>query len=358
MEALLAEWTERVSAAAGRHQPLRIRAGGTKDFFGNAPQGDLFDPRAWQGVEQYEPSELVITAKAGTPLTEIQSQLAAQRQMLAFEPPHFGPDATLGGCIAAGLSGPRRTAAGYTYGSLRDAVLGARLLDGQGRLLRFGGTVIKNVAGYDVGRLLAGSLGILGLIVDVSLKVLPMPAVERTLRFEMSESEALEKLQQWGAEPLPLSASCWLENALWLRLSGAGSAVDVAARALGGESIANDNAYAFWCDVREQRHAWFTGEQPLWRISVPSTAEPVGIDAPQLIEWGGALRWLRGHLPAVKIRELAHRLGGHATLFRGGDRSAGVFTPLSAPLLAIHRRLKQEFDPAGVFNPGRMYAEL
>lgn len=357
MDAVLAEWTDRVRAAASQRAPLCIRAGGTKDFYGNAPRGQIFDPRGWQGVESYEHSELVITARAGTPLAQIESLLAAQRQMLAFEPPHFGADATLGGCVAAGLSGPRRAAAGYTYGSLRDAVLGARLLDGQGRLLRFGGTVIKNVAGYDVSRLLAGSLGILGVIVDVSLKVLPMPAAERTLRFAMSEAEALDQLQQWGAQPLPLSASCWFEDALWLRLSGAEPAVNVAAKTLGGEVVDAATAAAFWHGMREQQHAWFAGDSPLWRICVPGTAESLGFDAPQLIEWGGALRWLRNDLSAEQVRERARQLGGHATRFRGGDRS-GVFTPLTAPLLAIHRRLKQEFDPAGIFNPGRLYEEL
>ena len=353
MDALLAEWMDRVRAAAGRRVPLCIRAGGTKDFYGNAPRGEIFDPRAWQGVESYEPSELVITARAGTPLSQIESLLAAQRQMLAFEPPHFGVDATLGGCVAAGLSGPRRAAAGYTYGSLRDAVLGARLLDGQGRMLRFGGTVIKNVAGYDVSRLLAGSLGILGVIVDVSLKVLPMPAVERTLRFAMSEAQALDQLQQWGARPLPLSASCWFADALWLRLSGAEPTVDVTTKTLGGEVVDADSATTFWREVREHEHAWFTGAKPLWRVCVPSTAQALGFDSPQLIEWGGALRWLRGDLPAALVRERAQQLGGHATLFRGGDRT-DVFTALPAPLLAIHRRLKQEFDPAGIFNPGKM----
>ncbi|HXC58069.1 MAG TPA: glycolate oxidase subunit GlcE [Steroidobacteraceae bacterium] len=358
MDALLEEWIDRVRSASSRREALRIRAGGTKDFYGNTPRGAVFDPRGWSGVESYEPSELVITARGGTPLALIQERLAAQRQMLAFEPPHFGAGATLGGCIAAGLSGPRRTAAGYTYGSLRDAVLGARLLDGQGRLLRFGGTVIKNVAGYDVSRLLAGSLGILGVIVDVSLKVLPMPAMERSLRFSMSEQAALENLQQWGGEPLPLSASCWLENTLWLRLSGAAPAVEVASRALGGEVIDDDVAAGFWHDVREQRHAWFDGKSPLWRVSLPCTAEPVAIDSPQLIEWGGALRWLRSEAPAAQIRALAHELGGHATLFRSGEQREHAFTPLSAPLLAIHQRLKQEFDPARIFNPGRLYAEL
>jgi glycolate oxidase FAD binding subunit len=300
---------------------------------------------------------LVITARAGTPLAQIESLLAAQRQMLAFEPPHFGTNATLGGCVAAGLCGPRRAASGYAYGSLRDAVLGARLLDGQGRLLRFGGTVIKNVAGYDVSRLLAGSLGILGVIVEVSLKVLPMPAAERTLRFAMTEAQALDQLQQWGARPLPLSASCWVENVLWLRLSGAEPAVDVAAKTLGGEAVDADAAARFWRELREQQHPWFAGGLPLWRVSVPSAAEALGFGAPQLIEWGGALRWLHSDLPAARARERAHQLGGHATLFRGVDRS-NVFTALSAPLLAIHRRLKQEFDPSGIFNPGRLYAEL
>ncbi len=357
MEAVLEELVSRIQAAAGRHAPLCIRAGGTKDFYGNEPRGALLDPRVWGGIENYEPSELVITVRAGTALREVQELLAANNQMLAFEPPHFGAAATIGGSVAAGLSGPRRSSVGYTHGGVREAVLGARLLDGRGRLLRFGGTVMKNVAGYDVARLLAGSLGILGVIIDVSLKVLPAPALEATLRFDMDETQALDQLNSWGGRPLPVSASCWRDEQLWVRLSGSEAAVGQASQTLGGEQMGAVPAAAFWRHLREQTDAWFHPPGALWRVSVPSSAEPLALAAEQCIEWGGALRWLRTALPAPEIRHRACALGGHATRFRGGDRH-GVFTPLAAPIAAIHQRLKDEFDPARIFNPGRMYEGL
>jgi glycolate oxidase FAD binding subunit len=232
------------------------------------------------------------------------------------------------------------------------------LLDGRGRLLRFGGTVMKNVAGYDVSRLLAGSLGMLGVIIDVSLKVLPMPAWESTLRFEMDEAQALDQVNLWSGRPLPISASCWREGALWLRLSGSVAAVKGATQSLGGERMGDAGAMAFWQDLREQTDPWFTAATVLWRVSIPGTAPPLALAGEQCIEWGGALRWLRTALPATTIRERARALGGHATLFRGGDRTQGAFTPLAAPLAAIHQRLKDEFDPARIFNPGRMYEGL
>jgi glycolate oxidase FAD binding subunit len=360
MEAELDELIARVRAAASARQALCIRAGGSKDFYGNASSGEPLDPRIWSGIESHEPSELVITVRAGTALREVEQVLASKQQMLAFEPPHFGPGATIGGCIAAGLSGPRRSSAGYTCGGVRESVLGARLLDGRGRLLRFGGTVIKNVAGYDVSRVLAGSLGMLGVIIDVSLKVLPLPARETTLGFSMSETQALEQMNLWGGRPLPISASCWLDGNLRIRLSGSEAAVSQAESALSREGTGGErlgSAAAFWQDVREQVQPWFAATEALWRVSVPPDAEPLALGE-QCIEWGGALRWLRTSLPAMVVRERARSLGGHATLFRGGDRSQGVFTPLSAPLAAIHQRLKDEFDPAHIFNPGRMYVGL
>ena len=251
---LLSQWSERIAAAAVSGTRLCIRGGGTKDFYGNEPRGETFETRDWQGIESYEPSELVITARAGTPLAQIEAELAAKGQMLAFEPPHFGVGATLGGCIAAGLAGPRRASAGYAWGGVRDAVLGARLLDGRGRLLKFGGTVIKNVAGYDVSRLLAGSLGTLGVIAEVSIKVLPRPASELTLRFEMTEGEALRHLNSWAGQPLPLSASCWHEGALRVRLAGAQPAVEASARVLGGEREPATLAEDPWHGVRDQQH--------------------------------------------------------------------------------------------------------
>jgi glycolate oxidase FAD binding subunit len=358
MDAALNDLCERVRAASAARAPLRIRAGGTKDFYGNSVQGELFDPRSVAGIVDYEPTELVITARAGTTLAELEQLLADNGQMLAFEPPHFGPGATVGGCVAAGLSGPRRVSFGPTYGGVRDFVLGARLIDGRGELLSFGGTVMKNVAGYDVSRLLAGSMGILGVIAEVSLKVLPRPITHHTLTFEMSAEAAVDKLNEWAGQPLPLSASAWLEGVLYMRVAGAVAAVSAAKRELGGDSFENSQADAFWQSIREQTHPFFAGDLPLWRVAVPSTAAALRIQCPQLIEWGGALRWLRTNKGVQQVRELATKSDGHATLFRGGDRSQGVFTPLAPTLATIHRRLKAQFDPAGIFNPGRMYLDL
>ena len=358
MDAALSQLCETVRAATAARTPLQIEAGGTKHFYGNAAHGIVLDPRSVSGIVDYEPTELVVTARAGTSLAELEHLLAENGQMLAFEPPHFGAGATVGGCIAAGLSGPRRVSFGPTYGGVRDFVLGTRLVDGRGELLTFGGTVMKNVAGYDVSRVLAGSLGILGVIVEVSLKVLPRPVAHHTLRFQASAEQAVDRLNEWSGQPLPLSASAWNDGVLSLRLAGAAAAVSAARRQLGGEDIATESADAFWNSIREQTHAFFSGGLPLWRVALPSSAPGLSIRCPQLIEWSGALRWLRTDEPAGQVRECAAQAGGHATLFRGGDRSAGAFTPLTPALLAIHQRLKVQFDPAGIFNPGRLYAEL
>jgi glycolate oxidase FAD binding subunit len=349
---------EAVREATATQAPLRIRAGGTKDFYGNATTGSVLDPRCYSGILAYEPSELVVTACAGTPLTQLENTLAEQGQMLAFEPPHFGSTATLGGCIASGLAGPRRTAYGPCHGGVRDFVLGARMLDGRGEVLTFGGSVMKNVAGYDLARLLVGSLGVLGVILEVSVKVLPRPAVQLTLSFELEQQESLDRLNAWAGQPLPLSASMWHEGVLSVRLSGSRAAVTDARRRLGGELMDASGADAFWAEIREQTHPFFAGAEPLWRVSVPSTVPAQELPGTQLIEWSGALRWLRTSQAAREIRAAAQRGGGHATLFRGEPSCDEVFTPLSAPLMAVHRRLKSHFDPAGIFNPGRLYREL
>lgn len=354
MDAALAALVERVRGAAAARMQLCIRAGGTKDFYGNAPRGELLDPRVFQGVVAYEPTELFVTARAGTSLAELERILATRNQILPFEPPHFGAGATVGGCIAAGLAGPRRA----FVGGLRDFVLGAKLLDGQGRVLSFGGTVMKNVAGYDVARFLAGSLGVLGVIVEVTFKVLPAPVEEQTLRFEMTEAAALEQLNSWLAQPLSISASAWLRSTLWVRISGATAAVRSARAALGGDFPDPEDARRFWSDVREHEHEFFASALPLWRISMPSTAPSLQVEGEQLIEWGGAQRWVRTWQSPDTVRARAQASGGHATLFRGGDRSQGVFPPLAPVLATIHRRLKAEFDPSGIFNPGRMYPDL
>ena len=351
---MLAEFRERIRDAAARKAPLRLRGGGSKDFYGGALSGEILDTRGHAGVVSYEPTELVVTARCGTPLAELEATLAARGQMLAFEPPHFGAAATLGGCVAAGLSGPRRAAAG----AVRDFVLGARLMDGGARELAFGGQVMKNVAGYDIPRLLAGSLGILGVILEVSLKVLPRPVAGRTLRLELAEDQALESLNRWAGLPLPISASAWRSGTLAVRLSGAPSAVQAAAQRIGGEPLEASQAERFWLGVREHTDAFFAGAAPLWRLSLPSHAPRLELAGEQLIEWGGALRWLRTPADASAVRAAAVRVGGHATLFRGGDKSQGAFAPLAPALLKLHRGLKAAFDPAGIFNPGRLYPEL
>jgi glycolate oxidase FAD binding subunit len=370
MHDIVEQFQARVRAAAESRRPLRIRGGGTKDWYGSAPEGELLDTRAYAGIVDYEPTELVITARCGTPLAEIEAVLAERGQMLAFEPPHFaqsGEGATIGGVIAAGLSGPRRASSG----AVRDFVLGVRLMDGKGEILNFGGKVMKNVAGYDVSRLLAGSLGTLGLMLDVSVKVLPRALREATLRFEnVAEIDALRWLNEWAGQPLPISGSCWHEGVLALRLSGAAAAVDAAIhsfrRSYGqphGCELMPD-CEAFWAGLREQGHAFFAdvadgGEgQALWRLSVPSTVGAIVLGGAQLIEWGGAQRWLRAPGDAhnaQRIRATVAAAGGHATLFRGGDKSVGVFQPLAPAVARIHERLKAGFDPAGIFNPGRMY---
>lgn len=350
-ERLVGDWQERIRVAAARKAPLRIRGGGTKDFYGEAPTGEVLDTTGYAGIIDYDPTELVITARAGTPLAALQSAMAEQGQMVAFEPPHFGEAATVGGAIAAGLSGPRRPYAG----AVRDVVLGVRILDGTGCDLTFGGRVMKNVAGFDVARLMAGAMGTLGVLVHISLKCLPLPKMEATLAFELPADQAIRCVNEWGGKPLPVSATCYSEGRLAVRLSGAAPAVEAAMRSLGGAPMANDAQ--FWRAVREQTLPFFNTARALWRLSVGSTAPHGELPGEQLVEWGGALRWLAVNesTDPARIRSWAASHGGHATLFRSTGKRADVFHPLPETVLALHRRLKTTFDPAGVLNPGRLY---
>ena len=369
MSGIFDDYAERVRAAAESRSPLRIRGGGSKDFYGGPLNGDILDMRLCAGIVAYEPTELVITARGGTPLGEIEAALAARGQRLAFEPPHFSSPAptvgdgqgergkaTLGGCVASGLSGPGRASAG----SVRDFVLGVKLLNGRGEVLNFGGQVMKNVAGYDVSRLMAGSLGTLGVLLEVSLKVLPRPVAEATLRFEAPQEKAIELMNRWAGKPVPITATCWRDDLLTLRLAGARAAVTAARQQLGGEQIDATEGADFWRELREQQNQFFAGETALWRLSLPSVTPALALPGEQLIEWGGSLRWLKSGADPAGIRDTAARAGGHATLFRGSPEmklGAGVFQPLPPALLALHRRLKQSFDPQGIFNPGRMYPD-
>ncbi len=365
----LARLIDRVQTARAAKGALRIVGGGSKDFYGNPPQGEPLDVRPLAGVSSYEPTELVVTVRAGTPLVELEAVLAEKGQHLPFEPPRFlsatGAASTVGGMVAAGLSGPARAAAG----SVRDHLLGATLLNGKAEVLTFGGQVMKNVAGYDVSRVLAGSMGVLGVICEVSLKVLPRPLASATLRFDMDQGAALATLNGWGGQPLPLSASAWWNDTLVVRLAGARAAVDAAARQLGGEAIEPALAAAFWQGLRDQHDEFFVsarkavdGGAALWRLGLPQTAAPITLPGEQLVEWGGAQRWLCTPAPAASVRDAAAAAGGHATLFRANDnhpaRSTGAFHPLSAPLARFHIALKKAFDPDRVFNPGRLHPDL
>jgi len=351
----------RIAQAAG--VGLAIRGHGSKAFYGGAITGEPLDTTLLAGISSYEPTELVVTARAGTPIVELEAVLAERGQCLAFEPPRLGGRGTVGGMVAAGLSGPSRA----SVGALRDFVLGATLLNGRGEVLSFGGQVMKNVAGYDVSRLLAGSMGVLGVVLEASLKVLPLPPAVATIRFEMDEASALTQLNAWGGQPLPIHASAWWSGMLVLRLAGAHAAVDAARARLGGEFVEDSQAAAFWTGLRDQRDEFFLGARAaveaatgaaLWRLSVPQTAPPLQLPGEQLVEWGGGQRWCCTPAPAALVREVAANVGGHATLFRGNDKSCGVFAPLAEPLARIHRELKREFDPTGVFNRGRLYPDF
>jgi len=274
----LRELTDRVAQARSSGQPLEIRGAGSKRFYGEAPRGEVLDMTALSGISSYEPTELVVTARAGTPLAHLEAALEEKGQCLPFEPPRFAAGGTVGGMVAAGLAGPARA----SVGSVRDHVLGMTLLNGRGEMLSFGGQVAKNVAGYDISRLIVGSLGILGVVCEVSMKVLPVPAAAATLHFDCRQSEALEKLNAWRCKPLPINASVWHDDRLYVRTTAS----------------------------------------------------------------------------AAQVRATAAGAGGHATLMRAADKSAGVFSPLSEVLMRIHRNLKQAFDPQHIFNPGRLYAGL
>lgn len=342
-----------VRTAIEARTPLNIRGADTKDFLGRAATGTPLNVTGHAGIVNYHPKELVITARCGTELAEIEMALAEQGQTLPFEPPHFGAAATIGGTIACGLSGPARP----YLGAARDMVLGTRVLTGRGEVLRFGGEVMKNVAGYDISRLVTGAFGTLGVLLEISMKVLPRPAVTHTLAQERNEAEALELMNRWAGKPLPVTATCWDGERLYVRLAGAEQGVNRATAEIGGQPL--ENADGFWRDkIREQGHGFFAGGLPLWRLSVPQSTPPLDLPGKQLIEWGGAQRWLRSGADAGALRAAASALHGHATLFRGGDRTGEVFQPLPAPLQRLHRGLKQAFDPEGVLNPGKLYADF
>lgn len=393
---------DQVRTAVAERTPLQIRGGGSKDFVGTIQPAQLLDTRGHTGILDYAPSELVVTVAAGTPLAELEAALADKGQCLPFEPPHFawsgadraatraqplgerfmdggataGSVATVGGMVASGLAGPARA----TVGSVRDYVLGLQLINGKGEHLTFGGQVMKNVAGYDVSRLMAGAMGTLGVITEVSLKVLPVAPAEATLVFGLDQATALEQLHRWGGEPLPLNASCWVhdptapgsgQDLLFVRLRGAVAAVEAACRKMlaevPGERMDNAQAGPDWALCRDQRLPFFADapapELALWRLSVAPTAPVLDLPWPQLVEWQGGLRWLWAPQQAgAQLQTAARAAGGNATVFvaaRADSIRAGCqFDAKNAAKDAITRRLKAAFDPLGLFNPGRLCADL
>ena len=376
--------TDQIRQARATSTLLRVRGGGSKDFVGSNLQGEVLDTRALSGIVSYEPTELVVTVQAGTPLAELEAALLEKNQCLPFEPPQFGAGdhATVGGMVATGLSGPARASAG----AVRDYVLGARFINGRGEHLTFGGQVMKNVAGYDVSRLVAGSWGTLGVMTEVSLKVLSFAPCEATLVCDLAQAPALDLLQRWGGQPLPLNASCWVHdgvdgaagnNKLFVRLRGAVAAVQAAlprmradVLALGGDTAVMDNSQAGpdWAAARDQRLPFFSAPPApnlcLWRLSVAQTTPVLDLPFAQFIEWHGGQRWLWAPAAAAaQLHALAQRAGGHATLFRrpsgalaDGDAGAPVFAALDATQARIQSALQTQFDPDGVFNTRRLHS--
>jgi glycolate oxidase FAD binding subunit len=331
---------------------LQIEGGGSKSFYGQTITGEVLSTQRHRGIINYESTELVLTARGGTPLSEVETALAKHNQMLPFEPPHFGEVATLGGTIACGLSGPRRP----YVGAARDYVLGCRVITGKGDVLHFGGEVMKNVAGYDVARLMTGAMGTLGVLLDISLKILPQPANEVTLELNMSPDEALQAMNHWAGQPVPLSAAVHDGTSLMLRLSGAASAVTHAQQLIGGELLPNSKDY--WQSIREHTHPFFNDTRPLWRLSLAPAHPPLKLEGDTLLDWGGAQRWMLSKESPEAIRHAVEEAGGHATLFRPHEINADIFQPLPNGLKQLHQRLKHAFDPDGILNPGRMYPDM
>lgn len=340
---------DQVNQALQNATPLRIQGANSKAFLGRIAAGEVLDTRSHRGIVSYDPTELVITARCGTPLAELADVLDAAQQMLPCEPPSFGDGATVGGMIASGLSGPRRP----WSGSVRDFVLGTRVITGHGKHLRFGGEVMKNVAGYDLSRLMAGSYGSLGVITEVSLKVLPKPRQALSISLEMDSDRALLRLAEWGQQPLPISAACHDGQRLHLRLEGGEGSVAAAHDRLGGEVL----EASYWADLNEHRLTFFDEDQPLWRLSVPHNTPRLSLPGLQMTDWGGAQRWLKSDAEAAFIRSIVAEVGGHVTCYSHGLIDS-PFHPLPAALMRYHRNLKDQLDPRGIFNPGRLYAEL
>lgn len=335
-----------MTSAFDNKTPIRIAAGGSKSFYGNTVSGEALDVKDHSGIIEYHPSELVLTARCGTKLSEIEKTLKDNNQMLAFEPPMHSDDTTFGGAIATGLSGPRR----FFSGACRDFVLGTRIINGRGEILNFGGQVMKNVAGYDTSRLMSGAQGTLGVLLDISVKVLPLPETEITLATDTDETTAHELLRDWIRQGHPVSASCHYNNTLYVRLSSTENSIKHAAKIIGGKP----QDWDIWKSLRDQTHKFFS-QKRLWRLSVPAACGPIK-SRQQLIEWSGAQRWVTSD---EDMFDTAENNGGHATRFQPhDDQTQNCFQPLSSSMLPLQQRIKHSFDPENILNPGRLYKEL
>ena len=340
---------EIVRKALETESPLRIVGGNSKAFYGRNTEGAVLDVSGQLGIVNYEPTELIITARGATPLAEIEATLAENNQMLGFEPPYFGSQSTLAGTMACGFSGPRRPFAG----AIRDFVLGCRLLNGKAEILKFGGEVMKNVAGYDISRLMAGALGTLGVLLEISMKVLPKPPIELTLAYEMDFERAVEAMTAWCCQPSPLSALCFDGYRVFVRISGNEKTVVSAQAKMGGEAISTNSD--FWKSVRDQSHSFFESDSSLWRLSLAPASSKPDLPGEWFLDWGGSQRWLKTDAEPERVFRVSENFGGHGTLYRSPDPSIDRFQPLPGKLMQLHENLKRAFDPAGILNPGRMY---
>ena len=344
---------QQVAEAAEAGTAVCIRGAGTRGFLGRPVDGQTLDVSGHRGIVNYEPTELVMTARAGTPLDELEATLTEQGQMMPFEPPRFATGATLGGAIATGLSGPRRPWAG----AARDLVLGTRLINGRGEHIRFGGEVMKNVAGYDVSRVVTGSHGTLGVLTEVSMKVLPLPEAEEAIRLDQDETRGFATVEEAYRAGVPVSGAAHDGDQLYLRLSGTRLAVDAGLKHLGGER--DDDPRTFWNALRDHTLSFFTADgPPLWRLSLPLLAGAPDLPGTRLADWAGQQQWIRSDASPQTVFTEAKRLGGHATLFRGGSGNGEIFQPLEPGVRHLHEQLKVAFDPKAILNPGRMYPGL
>jgi len=345
---------KKVQDAISNKSSLYIHGGNSKLFYGNKVDAAPLDICPHTGVISYEPTELCITVRAGTRIAEIEELLAESKQILTFEPPQYSPDATIGGAVSAGISGPRRA---YS-GSVRDAILGVKIINGNGEIVNFGGQVMKNVAGYDLSRLMVRSQGTLGVILEVSLRLLPKPAHDITVSFESPQDAALKFFQESRLKQLPITGSVWFNEQVYLRLSGSTETLEINQKKLGAEVLSGNPD--FWREIRDHQHHFFgRTDKPLWRLSLPPASDQIArIDDNQLIEWGGAQRWVNSNAPANIIQNIATSRNGYATLFQGDLPETPCFPLLDGPLLEIHKKLKHKMDPQGIFNPGRIYSGL